>query len=798
MPEEKKNNEELDAQLEDLLADDNKNAEANPTSLDGKASSVSADPFARLAKKKVAKPKSMNEVMKKKVKKWWKISPKFFLIGCGFFLIIMLGMMFAWLYYAVSSAGVLESIGLEIEDVKTILMIFAVLFFWLIFFLGFYILVLNVYRLVTVKWKKIKYAVWLVWGIILLIWTIILGTMSITRIRALAWTQEIQSTNLVLTYVETKDGNVFAEDGIPLIAPLNMNFTINTTSNADIMRQIVQSIERRQPLEVELDCGNGQILTMDGQGRFGGSCLFLEKQQYDFILRVTTAEWMQEYSAAGFTPQAVVNLEVIEDESYFNDNKTEYIIGIAPVTMRVRGQKLFTDLDLENDRIVWDFDDDGRVDIEDNTAFEYAYTESRLHTVSYQLPELSNWSDTRFTFDLRVVESELARCELQLEEIDPRNNTWRVTPTFDESIRAQSYHYIITDALTESIIEKKKESKDSTLFTLPSGGMYNISASYFTSDKQKWTCVTEQVETWFVWNQVSFDLKWRQKQNEPFVDVGQGTPVLYDEDENLIAVTTIPATLEFSVTDVQPDPTAQVTVFYQWRQIFAENDTIYEVELSTLWTKELVFEIETKQGDTSEQSYTIDVNRSTVKANIAVEPNTVGEDPFNVSLDASVSALYDEEDEIVYFTWDFGDGESRENISQWKVNHVYTYNEETNKWEYYPSVTVRTKLWFEDTYRMETPITVKRKQKEVIVRADSHPTQQVKAWEKVDFSVETDGLVNRIDWNFGNQKTFGCDDRSCMQTSNRYLTPGEYEITAEVQYESDTPVVWRVKIKVYE
>jgi hypothetical protein len=32
----------------------------------------------------------------------------------------------------------------------------------------------------------------------------------------------------------------------------------------------------------------------------------------------------------------VVNLEAIDDTSYFNDNRTEYIIGIAPVTMQIR------------------------------------------------------------------------------------------------------------------------------------------------------------------------------------------------------------------------------------------------------------------------------------------------------------------------------------------------------------------------------------------------------------------------------------------------------------------------------
>ena len=53
-------------------------------------------------------------------------------------------------------------------------------------------------------------------------------------------------------------------------------------------------------------------------------------------------------------------------------------------------------------------------------------------------------------------------------------------------------------------------------------------------------------------------------------------------------------------------------------------------------------------------SYTVDVSREPVRANIKVEPS-VGEDPLTVVLDASISNLYDEDDEIVYFTWDFGD-----------------------------------------------------------------------------------------------------------------------------------------------
>lgn len=95
-----------------------------------------------------------------------------------------------------------------------------------------------------------------------MIGTIVLGTMSINKIRALVGKQVIESTNLVLTYLETRDGNIFVEDGIPLIAPLSMNFTLNTSAHADITKQIVQSIDRRQPYTVELDCGNGQSLLM--------------------------------------------------------------------------------------------------------------------------------------------------------------------------------------------------------------------------------------------------------------------------------------------------------------------------------------------------------------------------------------------------------------------------------------------------------------------------------------------------------------------------------------------------------
>jgi len=55
------------------------------------------------------------------------------------------------LFYAITSSEFLQVVGLEVDDIRNLLTVFAVLFFGIIFFAGFYMLVLNIYRLATVK-----------------------------------------------------------------------------------------------------------------------------------------------------------------------------------------------------------------------------------------------------------------------------------------------------------------------------------------------------------------------------------------------------------------------------------------------------------------------------------------------------------------------------------------------------------------------------------------------------------------------------------------------------------------------
>lgn len=766
------------------------------------------DPFARLKKKKVARPQTLQPKISGKVKKGKKLSPKLFLIGCAGVFLIFLALVFAGLYYAINSSEFLQGIGLKVEDVKSILLIFAAMFFGLIFFLGFYILVLNIYRLVTVKSRsKIRYVLGLVLGFFVILATIVTGTLSIQKIRSLGGEQQIQTNLLLIPHIETKDGLVNASDGIPLIGPVKIRYQIN---KPQFDRNVLPAIGGNNTISsFAVECGNGQTLSANQsiyQGQNGGffneHCLYVEKGQYtlqlvvNYLNRQTGANESKSFTVTDFTVNAQITIEPEENQSYLNDKLNELIIGVAPISASFKAQLLFSDLGLKNDSIVWDMDGDEQPDLINNANFIYPFGNSKLHTITYNLPELKGFEDIRFLFDLRVLESELARCELQVDNVD-NDKRFRFTPKFDELVDAATFNYTIYDKRSDTfVLSNKKESGKTYTHVFEAGGEYEIQTSYFTPEGEKGSCLPKPLTVGFVGNKVDFSTRWRQDELTPFVSAGEWTPVIVDNVNNKILVNILPAILELTIDDIRPDPNAEVRLYYDGRQIFEDRDEVYEVNIGKLGTKEMKFTIITAQGKQEEQLYMVDVARQPVRANIKVEP-AVGEDPLEVVLDASISNLYDEDDEIVYFTRDFGDGETRQNVSQGKINHTYRYNDEDDTGEYFPSVTVKTKLGFEDSFTVPTPIIVKKKQRAVLIRVDSHPTRQAKINDIVQFSLETDGRVTSIDWNFWNGQTLWCDDRSCANAPVRYAEAGEYEVRVEVQYDNDVPVTSRTKVRVY-
>jgi hypothetical protein len=212
---------------------------------------------------------------------------------------------------------------------------------------------------------------------------------------------------------------------------------------------------------------------------------------------------------------------------------------------------------------------------------------------------------------------------------------------------------------------------------------------FFTADGKKGSCGVLPVDIGFDNNSVIFDMSWRQDDISKRQQPSAGSAVSFSGKE-MIFVKDIPMQLKFDIKAIQPDPSAELKVFFDDRQIFNEKEQQYGISLAKLGESSLRFEVTTKEGKVSNQNYTIRVERSSVKA--IIKPSvTVGEDPLEVELDASISPLYDESDEIVYFTWDYGDGQQDTNTSQGKVKHIYKFDASKQEGRYFPKVTVTTK-----------------------------------------------------------------------------------------------------------
>lgn len=737
---------------------------------------------------------------KTQVKQWSRVGGSWFMIGCGVFFLIFMWLILWWVFYVIERPEMLVDLGMDKGQIKNLLFMFTFLFVGIMALTFMFMVFLYIYRLATRKDGKLKYIMMLLLSFFLLAGTIVWWVYAYNKINAINPDKAITS-NPVLTYVQTKDGPVFAEKWIPLIAPLTMTFKYNKQIfDTQIMRQIWTSSALQS---VELDCGNGQILQMSlSTGDFWWRCLFLEKKEYAFTMKVTYVKdkkvETKEFSASGFEPQSVIEIDPLDSDGItLNDDKDEAIIGTAPAAVRFKSTLLFSDLKLDNEKILWDFDADGKVDFTDQASFQTSLDDSKLHKIAYQLPELpGEWSNTRFLFDLRVIESDLAWCELLKENV--RDNRWRITPDFDEILQIGEYRYKIYDKVNETVVASPRvqDARGQLSYNFPEGALYEVQMTYVTKDKKKWSCKPLEISEGYNGNKAEFDVSWKHALDDQFEELWPQTPSA-TWDLETIASSLIPSTFQVAVRRTSPDPDASVQMFFNDRELFPIADGVYEFEVNKEGEYDLEVIVATQEWVETEWSYPVNVQRNSVEALIKIVWDIVWEDPHEIELDASVSPLYDEDDEIVDFTWDFGDGDVLTKVSQWKVKHIYRFDAENNKSDFYPKVTVHTRKWYEDSYIVQEPVVVKRKQKEVEIFMDSHPTQQAKIWEIIQMSVRTDWLVDSIKRDYWNLKVTTCESRECSNTAIAYEEPGMYVITVEVWYEDAIPAIARTKVRVY-
>lgn len=723
-----------------------------------------------------------------------KVSFAGFAIGCGIFVVVLTGAFAFMLYNFIQNPSQLASLGLSLANAKMLLQTFVVLFFGFLFFAGFAVTALNGYRLVSkTEGGKAGYAVGLLFGMMLVIGAIFWGSQVLTIINKIWWDQQTQTSNVVKSFYQMKNGKVFTETpGLRLIAPGVINFDLN--------RQVFGSLVGQNKLDaLSLDCGNGQILDGNPQnGQFESVCLYLKKGNYQLKLNYTTTDRVKNESKKQTVDAGILNFESeialklsAGGELQLNDQKTELKAWDVPTRVLFDATSLFTDFGLKDYKINWNVSGGTGVEQVNTVQFSYNYTTPKLHEVVFSLPDLNQFV---YVFNIRVNQWNAPICTFTGSV--KKDNTYSFDTLFeDKNAQIVSYEYHIIDISTNKIIKKIPATNPSIEYTFPQEWSYTVVSNFTTVDGATSSCSSEPIVIGPSQYQVFYEMSTKIPSAPKFIKVWAAGPVSLTWD--LLIVTTLPTISQLKILSIKPESEGlDIKVNHDGKPLATNDQGVYEFTIVDPKEQFLTITIKDKNGKITTKTITIEVNQPKIIGAIKVTPNTVGTEPFEVQLDASVTKLTDPSDEIVYFTWNFWDGQVSKNISQGSITHIYRFDKTKESWEYKPFVIIKTKKGLEQTITLNTPIIVKRTQKQITLTTPSHSSQVASVGDVVQFSLETDGLVKQIDWDFGNTKALTCQSRECIDTSTIFDKPGDYTVRATVKYEDYPDVMQTIKIKV--
>lgn len=726
--------------------------------------------------------------VKSKVKKWSTISVKTFLIWCWFFWLLMLLLVIVWLFIALNNAESLESLWLNAWTTKSLLMFFAVLFFWILFVAGFLFFLLNIYRLITAKSWKIKYWIWTWIWFMLFFFSITFWVVSFNIINWLSSDQTISTNNLIDPFLQTENWDILLIWGMPKIAPAYIRYRLNRDIFTNqILSKIWVTIDRVK--EVTLDCDNWQTpIITDLSSLFWwvnnwmfSNCLYFKQWIYspkldiEYIWR--SGLWTESYKVDNFFDiefKSEIMIEAwwkIVDNSFLNQSKEEIIVWTDPVFLSLDTTKIFTDYKIMdywiNRRFNW------QPVWNEEIVLTQTLDEPKTHIFSYNIPS-AMW-DNIYSFYVRVEPSRNHDCYLDYNKL--QWNNYRIKYVWPDIGIFDSFEFYEENQLTK---ETKKINKSSEEFTysLWEWWEYKIYMKYEENWKISWTCSSSVINTNFKNFEIKKSIWWKTVSNTDYNE-------MEINENNEILVEILPYDIRLNVDSILPDVwNNDFTVMLDDREIRKSWLHSYDFNITEEWTYELKLIIWKINEPLYQEDIDVVVKKKPVIAILEIEPDT-WMDPLKVDLDASLSQIIDETDEIIYFTWNFWDWEILKKVSQWKLSHIYHYDEVERNWEYDVSVTIETKNGFKDTAKWKVFVKKKVYQPEILI-LPPHSQQIARKWDRVTFSVDSDWTIESIYWDFDNWKTDSWTWRKKMNASTIYDQSWKYKITATVNYK-DSP-----------
>jgi len=635
----------------------------------------------------------------------------------------------------------------------------------------------------------------------LFILAIVLGAQVLNIVKGVSVDSMLDSDRLIMPYLQLKDGpkHIRNTENLNLIAPGNMFFALN--KDYYTMR-IVPGLWQITTEAIVLDCGNGQTLDMNlSTSQFEWACNYFTKWEYILTVDVSyinllTSENLQEiFPWWSLIFESEINIKPIRSELMFNDTNTEMILGKAPVKVEFDANSVFRDFGLKDYLVTWDFDGDGKAEKQNSASVTHIYNEAKVYNVFIRFPWLN---DHIYTFPVRVEQSDVPICEVALTKWE--DNQYTISTSFlEKNVNISDYQFTILDRNNkDKIIDTIKNTNGSTNYTFPIAGNYSIQVKFLTEEDKQGMCESEDIQVWVSDFQVNYDMYFKSPQLPEFQKVENEWTVFY-EDSWLI-VTEIPTVLRLEINNVVPSPaglTKQLSL--DNKSVLSSDGNVFDFTISDSNDHEIIVLVEdSTNGAKTEISIPLRVDREDLIGVLLVQPDTVGTDPFEVTFDASTTILNDTSDEIVGFSRNFGDdSEPKLNFSESIITHTYRYDIENENGTFHPILTIKTRKGRMTTVSPETDIIVKRSLQQLVINIVSHPAQVAKVWDKVMFSIEFNGLPTNISRKFWDGKTLSCKTRQeCWNTSNMYLTPGNYQIRASVEYENQPTIEGNITLKV--
>ena len=704
-----------------------------------------------------------------------RIGIKGVVLWCSVFFVVLVGILSWAFYYLINNPAQLDYIGISVQVAQSLLQTFTTIFFGLIVFAWFGLLITNIYRLFTVKNKsKIAYIFGVFFGLLLLIWWVSFGIILLDKISNIS-PDDISGNMLVRGYATIKNGQQIPiwTNWFTMVAPIATVYQLNTTQ---FQNNIIPKLWNVDVKSVQLDCWNGDMLNINNENSdFDGVCFFDKKGDYSpkLFVSYTSKNTKEDLSTNIDLGKITIPAEIVikNNAERLQKNKNELIAWKAPIKLSFDASDVFESLSLKWYKIARDFQWDGIWDKQDLSQYDEWYNQEGVTNVFVQFPENSEYV---YSFPIRIEQPEVPILKIETKQLDGNKYLISTEMISNEWI-ISNYLFEIWDTSTNRQISSERTSKSSLTYTFPGEWSYMIKVTYITDDEKKATIESDIIEIGKSDFNIYYSVQVKTTSNPTYRDV--------EIENDSIVIDELPALMRLNIKQIDPSINGSVlSVLLDGNPLILSNNIAeFKIQENKQHNVLIHVENESKQMNT-EKEIIIEVRRSSIVPDLTITPDTVGNSPFSVKFDASTTTLNDDNDEIVYFNWDFGDGEIRRNTSTAVMSHVYIYDEKNDIGEFYPKLTIKTKKWLEYEIGSGTLILVKRPTTSVSIRVDSHPSQIANVWDQVKFVLDFDGMPQKIYRDFGDDRTYECEDRECNEIWHIYATKWTYNILAKVNF----------------